>query len=173
MTERVTDATMFDSRGHRRTASLFVEVTQDSNLPPVYTMKDHSSDPALISAYAVYMSSIDEYEAAMRLTGSMVHWRKLCQAKWFMDGDMELGFTGLNDWRKDMAMRDRSKATRTINDQLGDGDLRAANLLLDIAAGKKDAPTKKSAKSTTPRRGTQTPGNVVDIASLAAKIKPE
>ena len=177
--QRATDAPMFDSRGQRRTASLFAETTRDENLPPVYTMKDYVKEGSgLISAYEIYMNSVDEYDAAMRLVGSMNHWRKLCSVKWFMEGDIERGFTGLNQWREDLALRDTSNARRLAAEGITVKDLKAASLMLDIASGKKGATSKtkqtpSASSKTSGRRGSQKPAAVVDINSLASKIQPE
>lgn len=137
-------------------------------------MKDQDTDDCL-SAYRIYMESVDEYDAAMALVGSMVRWRKLLQCKWFIEGSAEQSFSGLKEWRTDMEMRDSSRAKRLAAQHLAEGDLKAASLMLDIAAGKKtrQPPTPKHKPTTGSRRGTQNPASVIDIAAQAARIKPE
>lgn len=164
---------LFDARGHRRMGSLFREMSQDQNRDPIFTMRDVSTD-GLPSIYEMYMTSLDEYDAIMKIVGSQQHWRKLCSAEWFMEGSIEKGFTGLNQWRQDMEQRDASAAKKLIQDKMADGDLQAAKVMLDIAAGKKERVKKtKAAKTATPRRGTQQAGAVVDIGSAFSNVDPE
>jgi len=87
------DKVLFDSRGHRRTGSLFAETTQDKNMSPVLSLRDY--DSALPSCYQLFMASADEYDAALRIVGSMAHWRKLMNCSWFMTGDPDKNFQGL------------------------------------------------------------------------------
>lgn len=122
-----------DKRGAHRTESLFVETIQHhvaKKYEPIYSLRDydHKDYP---SAYQIYMSSVDEYEAAMSLVGSMTHWRKLCALKWFMDGRPECQFDGLNSWRIDLEARDHSTAKRTLIDEAENGSVAAARALLD------------------------------------------
>ena len=76
MDYRIEDkAVLIDQRGLMRTETLFYEMSDNARrekYPPIYTMReDHNH--GCISAYEVYMSSVDEYDAAMRLVGSMRH----------------------------------------------------------------------------------------------------
>jgi len=127
---------LLDSRGTLRTQSLFVEAIQPSSkkrYTPMYNLSDKDRlSEGLISAYHVYMNSVDEYDAAMRLVGSMKHWRRLCNCKWFVEGDKSKGYEGLEQWREDMADRDASYAKRGIMASAKKGDTGAARLLLDI-----------------------------------------
>ena len=63
-------------------------------LLPIYSMRDTEYNE-LPSAYLIYMHSIDEYDAATKLVGSLKHWRKLLAATWFMEGNPLKGFEGL------------------------------------------------------------------------------
>ena len=165
---------LFDVRGHRRSASLFKEATQDTNCAPIFTLKDHDIE-GYPSAYVMYMESLDEYDAAMKIVGGMAHWRKLMSCKWFMDGDPELGFLGLTQWRKDMAARDASEAKRELLVHVRNGDRQAAQYLLTYAtkgdtAGTKQSTKTKKPESVTPRRGNSLPASVVDLSKAASKI---
>lgn len=128
---------LFDSRGAQRTSSLFIEAidaatTDRGNLVPIYTLRDRQIDERP-SAYLIYMSSIDEYEAAMRLVGSMKHWRKLIECNWFLKGNLVKGYEGLLAWREDMAARDASLAKRSLLTLAKDGDGAAARKIFDMS----------------------------------------
>jgi len=158
------DPVLFDVRGARRTGSLFHETTKDTNRTPVFTLKEYSVK-GYPSAYELYMDAIDEYDAATMLVGSIGHWRLLTNKPWFMNGDPEVGFSGLLQWRADMAARDARTAKKVLLDLARDGDRAAAVKLLDystkgdIAGAAKERKTKKDAT----RRGTQKQNGVVDI----------
>lgn len=119
-----------DARGAMKTELLFAETIQaerKSRYSPLYTLKER--DGELPSAYRVYMSSVDEYEAAMKLLGSMRHWRRLCGLNWFMKGIPEKGFDGLASWRKDMELRDKSKAKKQLKEAAEAGVVSAQQTL--------------------------------------------
>lgn len=110
-------ADFIDARGALKTELLFEETIKSDrleNYTPLYTLREE--DTTLPSAYKIYMSSTDEYEAAMKLLGSTRHWRRLCGLKWFMEGIPEKGFDGIRSWRKDMELRDKSRAKRQLMD---------------------------------------------------------
>lgn len=126
---------LLDRQGRQRTRSLFAEAIQSSvkekgELVPLYTLKNRD-DKGLPSAYLIYMSSIDEFDAALKLVGTLTHWRKLCDAKWFLSG--ENGLDGLEQWRLDMAMRDQSMAKAQLIKTCGKGDSSSARKLLDMS----------------------------------------
>lgn len=76
------------------TQALFVEFNPDA--PYTLRTRDRERDGRkVISAYQVYMQSVDEYDAAMRLVGSLEHWRKLCSLKWFMEEVPDKGGSGV------------------------------------------------------------------------------
>lgn len=119
-----------DRRGALKTELLFQETIKPDrldNYQPMYTLKEQDTD--LPSAYRIFMGSTDEYEAAMKIVGSMRHWRRLCGLKWFMDGIPTSGFDGLRSWRKDMEMRDKSKAKRQLMDAAEAGVVSAQRAL--------------------------------------------
>jgi hypothetical protein len=124
------------ANGQMRTASLFAETIQGGskeNYTPVYSLRD-TADRGLLSAYLVYMTSIDEYDAATKLVGSLRHWRKLLECTWFIEGDKTKGFDGLEQWRQDMQDRDASAGKRALLQQAQRGDTSAARKVLDMAA---------------------------------------
>ena len=153
------DPVLFDARGHRRTGSLFVETSQDKNRDPIMTLRDYDHND-LPSIYRLYMESADEYDAAMKIVGSMTHWRKLMSSEWFMTGDSNRNFTGLESWRKDMQARDASTAKKVLMDRVRDGDRQAAQFLMQYATKGDTAGLTQSTKAgpkavSTKRRGVQ------------------
>ena len=127
-----------DGRGNLRTRSLFWE-TSDKEMaekyPPLYTLKEQECNGSP-SAYQIYMSSVDEYDAAMKLVGSLKHWRRLAATSWFMDGVKNVD--GLRQWREDMKLRDASTAKRAVISAVSDGDMASARKLLDISVKPQD-----------------------------------
>ena len=113
------------------TAALFVDVDKnhESRYEPVWCMSDTEVN-GLPSAYHVYMNSADEYEAAMKLVGSLRHWRRLLEAPWFMNGGT--GYEGLHQWREDMMLRDFSVAKGVVLSEAKSGDPVSAKKLLDL-----------------------------------------
>ncbi len=162
---------LFDSRQRRRLGSLFVETSQDQNRTPIFTLKDYEYRD-LPSAYIMYMDSIDEADAAMKLVGSMAHWRKLINLDWFLNGSEKHSFAGLKQWRQDMAMRDASVGKAALLAAARGGNLTAASKLLDYATKGDIAGVEKPSKKKKPatRRGTQAEGTVVDLSSSFAHI---
>lgn len=128
-----------DKRGAHKTEALFVETIQAQSrktYTPLYSLRDYDHK-GYQSAYQIYMSSIDERDAAMKLVGSMAHWRKLCSLKWFMVGRLECQFEGLLQWREDMSARDSSEAKRVILEQCKLDNVPAARALDAMAKQKK------------------------------------
>lgn len=125
---------LLDKQNRMRSANLFLEgpVALPSTYMPVYSLRDRDSNE-LPSAYLIYMTSIDEYDAATKLVGSLKHWRKLLAAKWFMKGNPLKGFEGLIQWRLDMIDRDASAGKRSLLAQAEKGDTSAARKLVDMA----------------------------------------
>lgn len=165
---------LFDSRGARRTASLFAEVSQDPNNDPIFTMKDYDAKGCL-SAYLIFMNSVDEGDAAMKMVGGMGHWRKLLRKDWFMNGSVELGFEGLVQWRQDMLTRDMTRAKGIYEDRMREGDLAAARAMVTLIEkmNKIYLSMGQTPKTTsTSRRGTQqeTRPKVVDLDSEIARL---
>ena len=126
---------MRSSGGAHRTESLFNEVIQAvtrAKLKPIYSLRDYDYK-GYPSAYQIYITSIDEREAALKLVGSLSHWRKLCKLRWFMNGKPECQFEGLAQWREDMAARDATEAKRVIIEQCRENNVPAARALNQMA----------------------------------------
>lgn len=126
---------LIDVRGAMRTESLFIEVIQavsKAKYEPIYSLKCKDSR-GYPSAYQIYMASIDETDAALKLVGNLAHWRKLCRLNWFLKGKIEHGFEGIESWRKDMSDRDRSEAKRVILTECKENNVTAARALDKMA----------------------------------------
>lgn len=78
----------------------------------------------------LYRQYADEYEFAIAVLGSWEHWKKLQSADWFLTGNI-LGsqYSGLNDWREEKLLSDKSKAKQVILEKIQEGDLQAAKFL--------------------------------------------
>lgn len=123
------------------TEGLFVE-TDRSGETAMYSLKVDGQD-GYPSAYRIFMESVDEYEAAMKLVGNLDHWKKLCSLKWFVEGRPEVGHIGLNAWREHMTLRDESMAKKILMEKAQQGDTAAAKKLLDVAKQEKKIEGKK------------------------------
>ena len=126
------------SNGVQLTEALFEETClaakrKDPNYQALYSLKEYPTTDRL-SAYQIYMNSVDETEAALKLVGSLPHWRKLCSLKWFLTGREDCGFEGLLQWRQDMWDRDRSKAKKVLMDLASEGNVTAARSLDKLAS---------------------------------------
>ena len=144
---------LLDAQNRMRTGNLFLETTDNpERYAPIYSLRDTDNN-GLPSAYLIYMTSVDEYDAATKLVGSLRHWRKLLNAAWFMNGNAKKGFEGLLQWRQDMTDRDASGGKRALLKQAGKGDTSAARKLVDMAkpaeAPKVGRPGTKAAKAET------------------------
>lgn len=157
-----------DPRGVQRCETLFHGMNKrGEKYPSIYAMGEDERK-GLPSAYLIYMHSIDEREGALKLVGSMRHWRKLLSLKWFREGDMRFGHEGVEKWREDMAFRDRSLAKSVLLEAAKKGDIGAAKKLLDESKNQVS-----SNKIGRPKRGTEVskPGlfDSDKIAELHAK----
>ena len=141
---------MLDDLTRMKTLSLFCETMsqgyrQKGNYP-VYSISDHDKEWRhpdtgetiwVPSAYLIFMSSIDEFDAAMKIVGNYRHWEKLKATKWFMEGFQ--GYPGLNDWLEDMRLRDLSKAKRILEEEAENGNVSAAKALFQNSKTKQKA----------------------------------
>ena len=129
------DMTQFkDSRGAHKTESLFIETISPKSAEkytPVYSLRDYDNKD-FPSAYNIFMECTDEYEAALKLVGSMSHWRKLCRLKWFMEGIEIAQFEGLKVWREDMLARDASTSKAILIEETEEGNVTAAKALYSL-----------------------------------------
>lgn len=127
------------------TQGLFIEF-QNSDEEAPYTFKEfdvYKNDRVYVSFSSVYLDSVDEYDAAMRLVGSWKHWQKLCSLKWFLEGLPQFNWEGLESLRATMAARDRSLARRKLLEATEAGNVTAAK---SIVEGKE--PTQKKGRPT-------------------------
>lgn len=125
------------SNGIQYTEALFEETfhgnVADKTHKPIYSLKEFPLNNTP-SAYQIYMNSVDETEAAIKLVGSLGHWRKLCSLKWFLYGRKEIGFDGILQWRQDMWERDRSAAKKVLMRLSSEGNVTAARSLDKLAS---------------------------------------
>lgn len=129
---------LFDSQGRRKKQLLFYELNAFwEKYPPVYTLRNKEYK-GLPSAYLIYMNSVDEYDAALKLVGNLDHWRILTSCEWFIEPDPDHMFTGLAQWREDMKQRDASIAKAVLMKNAMKGDTNAAKAMMAI-----DKETKK------------------------------
>ena len=126
---------LYNSNGTFSTTKIFYENIRD-NLDykdkVLYTLKDKEFN-GLPSAYQIYMHSVDETDAALKLVGSLVNWRRFTDTKWFMEGPApnDIMFPGLKQWREDMRARDYSIAKSALLLKAKEGDTSAAKKLMD------------------------------------------
>ena len=161
-----------DSRGVIMTKSLFVEaqdwaVKKKGKIKPIYSLTEYERE-GCPSAYQIYMNSVDEYEAAMKLVGSMRHWRKLCELDWFMNGIHDNAMCeGLLQWREDMRLRDSSRAKRQLVLAASEGDTASARKLLDTSTPKAEKASVGRPKK--PKEEPRDNGRTARIQALKAK----
>ena len=113
--------------------------------PPIFTLKPFPYK-GLPSAYQVFMGSIDEYEAALKIVPNMKTWDQLKEASWFLNGDVAHSFEGLAVWRDHMKQRDASAAREALMTKMQSGDVTAAKAIL--ADTKVKAPVGRKSKQT-------------------------
>lgn len=123
---------LFDSQNRMKTKMLFLESFDkefyDKGESPIYTLRNRTYK-GLPSAYQIYMHSVDEYDAAIKLVGSMAHWRRLIQAPWFLNGTQIYGHEGLVTWRADKKAADESFAKNILRKEAAKGNVNAAKAL--------------------------------------------
>lgn len=154
---------MYSNEGRFLVRAIFWELSDSERrlqYPPLYTLKVEDAH-GLPSAYRIYMNSIDEYDAAIKLVGNMKNWRQLENASWFMNGIPEMGHEGLKQWRKDMEARDKSIAKAQLQDKALEGNVAAMTKLYNISPKKADGRLKKDNKK---GKTTDSLTKVVDIA---------
>lgn len=136
---------MKTKKGIQLTEGLFYETRSHNSkvYEPTYTIKDHDHN-GYPSAYLIYMNSVDEYEAAIKLVGSLRHWRKLEGLKWFMDGRTELSFEGLKQWREDMELRDKSISKEQLIEKAKEGNVAAMRSLQTMSRKKTSNKTNRT-----------------------------
>lgn len=143
---------IYDNAGRFLVRAIFWEMSNPERritIPPLYTIKVEPCN-GLPSAYQIYMESVDEHEAAIKLVGNMKNWRALCLSKWFIEGWKEHGHEGLAVWRDDMEARDKSEAKAMLMDKAGQGNVAAMTKLYNMSAKKADKRVKKFLEDVTP-----------------------
>ncbi len=137
----------YNAKGRFAFRKMFYEMhpTEESReaMPPLFTLKPHEHN-GLPSAYEVYMSAVDEYDAATKLVPNMKMWDMLASTGWFLNGQRV--FEGLAVWRKHMMQRDASLARATLLEKTRNGDTTAAKAVL--AETKVKAPVGRKPKKT-------------------------
>lgn len=121
-----------DVMGRYRT-NIFYEFNKSrhEDYPPLYTMREESVRN-LPSAYLIYMTSENEYEAAMKLVGSWAHWNKLLKCKPFINGSEDSGiWTGIAEWRKEKEIRDKALAYNQLKVSAAQGNVTAQKIIFD------------------------------------------
>lgn len=128
--------------GRFMTRQIFVEHCdkEKKDLPPLYTLKQE--DGEYPSAYKIYMESVDEYDAAIKLVGNLTRWEYLSKGVLFEPH--------LETWRRHMKLRDESMAKKVLLDNVEKGQTTAANSLKswDKAKKTKGRPKKPTQSST-------------------------
>jgi len=155
---------MYDDNGRFLVRAIFWELSNPerrTNLKPLYTLKVEPCN-GLPSAYQIYMESVDEYEAAIKLVGNIKNWRLLCNSSWFVTGWKEHGHEGLTQWRKDMEARDKSRAKAMLMEKAEGGNVAAMTKLYNITPKKADNRLKKELAAVTP-------SNISEIAERMNK----
>ena len=117
--------------GMRITEALFIETIQPSsrvNFKPIYSLQE-SDNQGCPSAYQIYLHSIDETDAALKLVGSLNHWKKLCKLRWFLEGRKDIGFEGIRQWRLDKAALELLELKHKLQKKASQGNLTAIRAL--------------------------------------------
>lgn len=125
---------LYDDNGRLLTRAIFWELSNPERrekFPPLY-MLGVNPGHGLPSAYQIYMSCVDEYEAAHTLMGNMKAWRNLCNCDWFMNGEPRTGHEGLKQWRLDMEARDKSLAKQQLKVKAEEGSVQAMVKMYNI-----------------------------------------
>lgn len=116
---------LIDKQGRRRTKSLFWEyrLESDGQYEPVFTLADYDRPCGCKSMYHIYMAADTEYEAAQTLLGSWAHWEKLCECTWFKPF--------IDQWRKEVRIREKAIAKTVLLEQASEGNVTAAKALIE------------------------------------------
>lgn len=141
---------IYDDSGRFLVRAIFWELSNPERriaIPPLYTLKMDTAF-GLPSAYKIYMDSVDEYEAGIKIAGNMKNWRSLCKSPWFMMGDPNHAHEGLVQWRKDMEARDKSAAKIQLQAKAEAGNVAAMTKLYNMSPKKPDSRLKRKQPST-------------------------
>lgn len=99
-----------DKIGRFRTASLFMELNQDSD-PAIFTLKEndhslHGIDYLSLKRIYLEFGDVTEYEFAIAVFGSWRHWQKLCNNKIIREH--------IDEWREELEIKIRARAIQSI-----------------------------------------------------------
>jgi hypothetical protein len=139
---------------NKATAALFWEkrhtsACEERGLTPMYNLGTLDHD-GTVSMYQIYMQCATEYEAALVLLGSLRHWSMLLECKWFKPH--------IDQWRKDMALRDEAIGRQALLMAAAKG-VPAAGSALIRDAGKRGAkpinPKERGVPTAAPARSPQ------------------
>ena len=123
---------LYATNGTYAFKSMFWETsTTKSRLkfPPIFTLKPYDYN-GLPSAYQVYMTSVDEYDAATKIVPNMRVWDTLSETTWFKTSNNQYNFEGLDRWREHMKRRDASTAKAALFEKIAAGDVTASKAIL-------------------------------------------
>jgi hypothetical protein len=164
---RTTSTELTGANGIYLTKGLFREFGKESGPYTLSSQNKVLDGKEYISIYQVYMDSVNEYEAAMRIVGNMQHWRKLCTLDWFMNGLVNSSgvpiTTGLAQWREDHQMQSEAVTLGALQDAMRNGNVQAAKYLHEITR-----------KLTSPRKAKETPvtsAEDVKVRNLLKRVK--
>lgn len=128
---------ILNHKGKKLTFGLFQETTRPAQYKkfcPVYTLQENSiwiAEPWNVwipSAKQIYVRSTSEYEAAIKLVGSIEYWNRLLYHDWFVEGNDDYRWTSLNQWREEQRMRKQHLAENILLQKAMNGDTQAAKM---------------------------------------------
>jgi hypothetical protein len=118
------------------TTALFYEPSKYSknlsDIGPFYSMYS-IPEPGYESAKEIYLNAVDEYDAAMKIFGSLKLWNRVTKMSWFADPKSPLTYEGLNAWREEKRLRDLSRTRVLLEEASDNGDISATKKLYDEA----------------------------------------
>lgn len=123
------------ANGQLLSEGLFAETLQfKAETPPVYTLKEHEivyKNKQLPSAYQVILWSNSEYDAAIRLLGSIRHWERLKKSKRIWEnGVTSTAAIPLSIALEDMNQRIQALAKNVLIQEAQEGNVNAAKSIL-------------------------------------------
>jgi len=157
-----------DVMGRYRT-NIFYEFNKASHeeYPPLYTMREDEWQ-GLPSAYQIFMLSDSEYEAALKLVGSWLHWQRLLKCRPFMEGSDDGGaWVGLKRWREEKEIRDKALAYNQLKISAAGGNVTAQKLIFEgEARAKRGRPSNAEVKRAAAKEAAVNESVKKDLARL-------
>ena len=105
----------------------------DPPTSPLYTIEEQDNE--LPSAHKIYMNSMTEYDAAMKLFGSFKYWKEM------LKGSIKIRAL-IEEWREEKMLRDQDKARRILWEEAEKGNIGAARVIYEA---KKEEAQQKAA----------------------------